>query len=149
MIKGVFHLSEKLITCKKCGKDLTSSTLVCPSCGRRVRLPWAVRLLILAVIIGIVVYFVALRNGGSSSKPEENLPTISLAEFDSLKTGMSYQVTAAAIGSSGKVIKESGSEAEGNYQVTYQFEGEGDKDAYANITFLKNRLTDKEQSGLK
>lgn len=142
-------MSEKLITCKKCGKNLTSATLVCPSCGQRIRLPWAVRILILAVIIGIIVYFVAFRGGGSTSKPAENLPTISLAEFDSLKTGMSYQVTAAAIGSSGKIIKESGSEAEGNYQVTYQFEGEGDKDAYANITFLKNRLTDKEQSGLK
>ncbi|GEM_PF-6197994 len=142
-------MSDKIITCKKCGKDMPSSTMVCPNCSQRMRLGWPLRIAILVVLLGIIVYFVAFRDNGSSSDPKNNLPTISLSEFNSLKTGMSYQVTAQTIGSAGEKISESGAEATGDYEVTYKFEGEGEKGANATITFKKNRLMTKAQTGLK
>nr|WP_236870898.1 hypothetical protein [Brevibacillus laterosporus] len=67
-------------------------------------------------------------------KKEENKSTISKAEFDEIKNGMSYEEVAKIIGSEGELLSEVGSKGEQFHTVMYMYTGEGDLGANANFT---------------
>lgn len=82
-------------------------------------------------------------------KKEENKSTISKAEFDEIKNGMSYEEVAKIIGSEGELLSEVGSKGEQFHTVMYMYTGEGDLGANANFTFQNNKLEMKAQMGLR
>lgn len=79
-----------------------------------------------------------------------NPPTISLEEFNAIRTGMTYQEVYDIIGSQGQVLSEvdlgMGDEY---YTVVRQWDGEGSLGANANITFQGGKVTAKAQFGLE
>lgn len=82
-------------------------------------------------------------------EPPKNKPSMSKSEFDQLKGGMTYEEATAIIGGPGEVISESGNPGEQLHTVMYQYEGEGDIGANANLMFQGNKLNNKAQFGLK
>ncbi|SHH37497.1 DUF3862 domain-containing protein [Desulforamulus hydrothermalis] len=107
---------------------------------------WAI-----ATILLLVIMIVNPGNDTvtSSNTPSANKPTISKEEFDQLKSGMSYEEATAIIGGPGVVISESGNPGDQLHTVMYQYEGEGDLGANANLLFQGNKLQNKAQFGLK
>lgn len=82
-------------------------------------------------------------------EPPANKPSMNKAEFDQLKSGMTYEEASAIIGGPGEVISESGNPGDQFHTVMYQYEGEGDLGANANLMFQGNKLQNKAQFGLK
>ncbi len=98
----------------------------------------------------------AQQNEAATSKPteeqpaqEENKPTITKAEFDQIKSGMTYEEVTQIIGGPGTVLSESGNPGEKLHTVIYQYEGEGSLGANANMAFQGNKLQNKAQMGLE
>lgn len=83
----------------------------------------------------------------SVSPPNE--PTISLAEFNEIKTGMSYEEVCEIIGSEGELLSESGESGSDYHTVMYMWDGEGSIGANANAMFQGGKLISKAQIGLK
>ena len=78
-----------------------------------------------------------------------NKPTMTKAEFDQLKDGMSYEDATKIIGGPGEVMSESGSKGDPAHTVMYTYKGEGDLGANANLMFQGDKLMNKAQFGLK
>lgn len=78
---------------------------------------------------------------------EANNPTMTLAEFNSLKTGMTYDEAVKIIGGGGTLSSES--EVAGIKTSMYTWDGEGDFGANANAMFQDGKLVQKAQFGLK
>jgi hypothetical protein len=76
---------------------------------------------------------------------------VSKAEFDQLKTGMTYAEASKIIGGPGEVMSESGTEGGDGlniHTVMYMYDGEGSFGANANLMFQKEKLINKAQLGL-
>ncbi|MDR9792745.1 DUF3862 domain-containing protein [Aeribacillus pallidus] len=82
------------------------------------------------------------------SEPE-NKPTISKAEFDAIKNGMTYEEVVKIIGSEGEVMSETGEAGTDLHTIIYSWDGEGEIGANANFTFQGGKLQNKAQFGLK
>lgn len=82
-------------------------------------------------------------------KEEKNSPKMSKAEFDVIKSGMTYEEVTAIIGGPGELVSESGSPGEEFHTVMYQYEGEGQIGANANLMFQGGKLVNKAQFGLQ
>lgn len=87
-------------------------------------------------------------------KPEEkkenkNDPGISKTEFETIKSGMTYEEVVKIIGSEGEVLSESGNKGEDLHTVMYQWEGETGFGANANAMFQGGKLNNKSQFGLE
>lgn len=67
---------------------------------------------------------------------------VSRAEFDSLKTGMTYDDVVAAVGGSGTIAEKNGA------ITIYEWKGYGSEGAYARISFKSGKLFSKYQFGL-
>jgi hypothetical protein len=78
-----------------------------------------------------------------------NNPGMSKAEFDQLKSGMTYEQATAIIGGPGEVLSESGNKGEALHTVMYQYKGEKGLGANANLMFQGNKLNNKAQFGLE
>jgi hypothetical protein len=79
----------------------------------------------------------------------KNKETISKAEFDTIKNGMSYEEVTQIIGGPGELLSESGNKGEALHTVMYMYTGEGGLGANANMMFQGNKLMNKAQLGLK
>lgn len=79
----------------------------------------------------------------------KNKETISKAEFDAIKNGMTYEEVTKIIGGPGEVMSESGNAGEEFHTVMYMYKGEGGLGANANMMFQGNKLMNKAQLGLK
>lgn len=84
-------------------------------------------------------------------KKEEpkNKPSMSKAEFDELKNGISYDEATKIIGGPGEVISESGDVGSEFHTIMYQYKGEGGMGANANLMFQGGKMMNKAQFGLK
>jgi hypothetical protein len=141
-----------LKNCKACGKEIGKSVKKCPECGTDQRNFFGKHKIItgILVIVVLIVVVSALNKGGSTTTTDQtNKPTITKAEFEQLKSGMTYEEATAIIGGPGEVISESGNKGEALYTVMYQYKGEGDLGANANMMFQGNKLQNKAQMGLK
>ena len=78
-----------------------------------------------------------------------NKPTMTMAEFAQLKDGMNYEDATKIIGEPGEVVSESGTKGDALHTIMYQYNGEGDLGANANLMFQGNKLINKAQFGLK
>lgn len=79
----------------------------------------------------------------------DNPGTITLAEFESIQSGMEYQEVFDIIGSKGTVLSEADIGDDKYYSVVYMWDGEGDAGANANVMFQGGVVTSKAQFGLK
>ncbi|UED72101.1 DUF3862 domain-containing protein [Brevibacillus sp. HD3.3A] len=79
----------------------------------------------------------------------ENKPTISKAEFDKLKNGMTYEQVVEIVGGPGEMMSEVGSAGDQFHTVMYTWEGEGSIGANANAMFQGGKLNSKAQLGLQ
>lgn len=79
-----------------------------------------------------------------------NPPSITLAEFESIKTGMNYEEVVEIIGGEGELLSEVDMNMGSEYvSKMYIWEGSGSLGANANITFQGGKVTMKAQFGLK
>lgn len=77
----------------------------------------------------------------------KNKPTITLAEFQQVKNGMTYEEVVKIIGGQGTLQSEAG---DGKYKIEmYSWDGEGGFGANANVTFQGGKVTAKAQIGLQ
>ena len=82
--------------------------------------------------------------------PGYNPPTISLEEFNAIRTGMEYQEVFDIVGSRGTLMSESGSElGDQYYTALFSWDGEGSIGANANVMFQGGKVTSKAQFGLE
>lgn len=80
----------------------------------------------------------------------ENPPTISLEEFNQIKTGMTIQDVYDIVGSSGTMISEVDLGLGSEYRtIMFQWDGEGSLGANANVTFQGGKVIEKAQFGLE
>ena len=79
-----------------------------------------------------------------------NADTISLAEFNHIKTGMTYDEVVQIIGSTGTLLSESGGNLGPEYYTAlWMWEGEGSLGANANVMFQGGGVISKAQFGLE
>lgn len=79
-----------------------------------------------------------------------NADTISLAEFNQIATGMTYDEVVQIIGSSGTLLSESGGNLGPEYYTAlWMWEGEGIAGANANVMFQGGGVVSKAQFGLE
>ena len=140
---------KKLVNCKTCGESIAKSAKVCPHCGAKQKKGSPLGVFIL--IIGIILIFAGFNGALSGEKGEEtNPPTISMKEFNSISTGMTYEEIVAIIGSEGEVLSEVDMGMGDEYKTTvYMWDGEGAVGANANITIQGGKVIAKAQVGLK
>lgn len=81
---------------------------------------------------------------------EENPPTITMAEYNQIETGMTYFQVCDIIGGYGEVLSEVDLGIGSEYATEiYMWEGEGITGANANVTFQGGKVTAKAQFGLE
>lgn len=82
--------------------------------------------------------------------PGYNPPTISLEEFNAIRTGMEYQEVFDIVGSRGTLMSESDSGlGDQYYTAIFSWDGEGSIGANANVMFQGGKVTSKAQFGLE
>jgi hypothetical protein len=79
----------------------------------------------------------------------KNEPTMTMAEFDQIKNGMTYEEVTAIVGGPGEMVVETGTPGDQYYTVAYKFNGEGSLGANAQLMFQGGKLNMKAQAGLK
>lgn len=94
-------MSKKLVTCKHCGAEIAKSAKVCPQCGGKNKQHKALGIAL--VILGVLLIIGGL--GGTSSSDPKEAP-VTLAEFNEVKTGMTYEEVVAIIGFDGEPLSE-------------------------------------------
>lgn len=109
----------------------------------------------------VVVILIGIATSGGDDKATQqttapgptqtvtNNPGISMAEFEQLKSGMTYEEATAIIGGPGEIASESGNKGEVLHTVLYQYKGEKGLGANANLMFQGNKLQNKAQFGLE
>ncbi len=153
--------------CKKCGQELDKNAVICTKCGCKIKKPifkkWWFWAIVVVVVIGIgssagnnntespVVenntQTPVVENNTETKQPEKNSPKISKAEFEALKTGISYEEAVAIIGGEGELSSQV--DVAGYETKMYIWKGEGSIGANANVTFQNGSLTSKAQFGLE
>jgi len=103
--------------------------------------------------VGLILTLVGCGSGTAASSTTDpasnNKPTMTKAEFDQIKDGMSYDEVAAIVGGPGELQAESGAKGDAAHTVSYGFDGEGSMGANAQLMFQGGKLNMKAQMGLK
>ena len=74
---------------------------------------------------------------------------MSMAEFEQIKSGMTYAEVVAIVGGPGKLLSESGNPGDQFHTAMYMWEGEGGFGANANVTLQGEHVMAKAQFGLR
>ena len=82
-------------------------------------------------------------------KEKKNDPGISMAEFEKVQTGMTYEEVVKIIGGEGEIQSETGAKGDEYYTVGYKWDGEKGFGSNAIMMFQGNKLDTKAQAGLK
>lgn len=99
------------------------------------------------ILFGVIAltFFAPGSMAASPGRPHPCRPT--LADFKSLKHGMSYDEATTHLGCKGRRISHI--HIGGNRRATYSWPGRGSYGANLNLTFRNNRLTSTSQLGLR
>lgn len=137
---------SKLIYCKCCGAEIARSAKVCPRCGaKNKKNGW--RIALGTIFIFMVLGVFSLRMSGAGAKPEE---TISMAEFNAIQTGMTYDQVVKIIGTDGELSSSVDMFDESEYKTElYVWKGNGVVGSNANVTFQGGKVVAKSQIGLE
>lgn len=137
---------SKLIYCKCCGAEIARSAKVCPRCGaKNKKSGWRIALGTIFIFMALGVF--SLRMAGAGAKPEE---TISMAEFNSIQTGMTYEQVVKIIGTDGELSSSVDMFDENEYKTElYVWKGNGVVGSNATVTFQGGKVVAKSQVGLE
>lgn len=163
--------------CNKCGYKLQNGEKKCPICNERTNkailvdnidnvkideIIASVRangsnkikhkqhpllLLFSLIFLSFCIVFFLYGSGVIGNSPL-NSKYITLEEFNSLKTGMTYEEVCEIIGSEGELVSEVNITEETYHTKMYIWYGSGITGANANFTFENNKLMSKAQMGL-
>ncbi|BBI32401.1 DUF3862 domain-containing protein [Cohnella abietis] len=99
--------------------------------------------------LSFILIFALLLTACTDVKVSTSEGTVTKAQFEQIKDGMSYKEVVKIIGGEGELLTESGSPGDDLHTVMYQYNGKGSTGANANFMFQANKLVTKAQSGLK
>jgi len=152
--------------CSKCGAENDTGNGFCSKCGApfgsaSLRRPVYKKWWFWVVIVVAIMVVIPKGSGSKRATPAGTQATIkpsaivtkapdttiSLAEFNSLNTGMSYKEAVSIIGCEGTISSQS--KMNGIETIMYTWKGSGDLGANANAMFQNNNLVSKAQAGLK
>lgn len=89
-------------------------------------------------------------NSSSPGNSTDNPNTITLEEFNAIKTGMEYQEVFDIVGGRGEILSEVDLGLGDEYvTIMFTWKGEGSLGANANVTFQGGKVTTKAQFGLE
>ena len=133
-------------TCPHCAEPIQAAAKVCKHCGKSLgRSFW--KTVFLVVGIFVVLSFggcVALCGTVATKMAEESKSAVTLAEFNKLENGMSYEEVCQIIGKKGSLMSENNIAGCGTEMYTWK----GIGIANMNATFQNGRLMSKAQLGL-
>lgn len=152
---GFFMSNKKMMNCPACNQAVSKGAITCPNCGHVLKKRNMGCGCITSIIIFIVIAVggIALTTGldkgiqSNVSGVNDESEYISLAEFNQIQTGMSYEDVCAIIGSSG--TQSSVVEGFGTKVEIYTWYGNGLAGSNANVTFENGKVSGKAQAGLK
>lgn len=137
---------EKMKTCKYCRDEIPKKAKICPNCKHRVAgltKPAAVFLLLIVFMLVFMPYLNKAKKQEVASDPTR----ITKAEYDAIKTDMTYDEVKAVIGGEGK--QSSTSSVEDSEIIIYAWLGNGDSGSNATVSFIDGKVSSKFQIGLK
>lgn len=147
--------NSQLIQCPACGKEVSRGAASCPHCGHLIKkrnkgCGCIIGILIFVVIIvATVIGSVGLNKGiqSSVSGVNDDSEYITLAEYNQIKSGMTYDEVCDIIGSNGT---ESATSSVAGYTTSViTWYGNGVAGSNANVTFQNGKVMSKAQVGLK
>lgn len=154
----------KMKRCRKCGKVYPVNLSHCPKCyAKNGAYTFAIIMGILAsVVIFASVFIIVLTGFGVLNDNPNELTrdtdadiiasdgTISLDEFNSIKTGMTYAEVCKIIGGEGVLASSVDFGIDDEYKTEiYEWTGDGSIGANANVTFQSGKVISKSQAGLR
>ena len=129
--------------CKYCQTEINSKAKICPHCHKKQTNP-AIRVIgIIIIIIGIIAIVSGM---GDTDSSKEDKCYITLAEFNEIKNGMTYEQVKDIVGCDGTV--NSDTEVMGSKMTIYSWYGK-DGISNANVNIQNGKLINKTQIGLK
>lgn len=129
--------------CKYCQTEINSKAKICPQCHKNQTNP-AIRVIgIIIIIIGIIAIVSGM---GDTDSSKEDKCYITLAEFNEIKNGMTYEQVKDIVGCDGTV--NSDTEVMGSKMTIYSWYGK-DGISNANVNIQNGKLINKTQIGLK
>jgi hypothetical protein len=143
--------------CRECKADIPADAKVCQHCKAK-QGNWFIRHKFLTVILVLIIIIALWANwsknqsttgNGIQTKTQETTKkdtTISIQEFEQIKSGMTYQEVVALIWTEGEILSES--EIANIKTTMYKFTGDGFW-ANANITIQNGKVMAKAQFWLK
>lgn len=90
------------------------------------------------------------KSTSSSTTPKKstNNSTMTKAEFNKIKDGMSYKQVASIIGGKGTIESETGNSGDSDHTIIYTWNGDGSLGANASVTFQGDKVINKAQFGV-
>lgn len=145
---------EEVKKCKHCQTDIPKKAKVCPNCRRPLKSHGClIALLSIIIILGVVIAIVIGSIGQDKaiqktiSGVSNDSEYITMEEYNSIETGMSYDEVKEIVGSAGEISSQV--ESNGIKIVIISWYGNGMAGSNANVTFTNNKVTGKAQVGLK
>ena len=97
-----------MVYCKKCGQEMSSSSIKCPKCGKT-------NSSLLRIIIGIIIIFIGFGMifnsneypNNKSENSEKNQEKITMEKFNQIETDMTYEEVVSVVGEEGTISTES------------------------------------------
>lgn len=137
--------------CKFCQTEIPKKAKVCPNCKRTLKSHGClISILTFIIVFGGIVVMASKLNSNiqrSISGVSDKSEYITLAEYNQIKSGMSYDEVKEIIGSEGSLT--SSVTFNGITIQIYTWYGNGITGSNANVTFTNDSVTGKAQVGLK
>lgn len=155
---------KKFIRCYRCGEYVMENTYECPNCGAHLKNNYSIGRIIFIVVclvLGISFFvsgIITLLGIDFSPDKYENKhinenynkdTTISMTEFNKIKTGMTYYEVVEIIGVNGELMSEVDIGEPEYATKIYTWEGNGYIGSNANVTFQGGKVISKAQIGLE
>jgi len=78
-------MSSNLKECKACGKEVAKSAKVCPHCGKKLKMGWFLKLIILIIVLGVIGTLLQPSSEEKAKKLQETMSSLEQAEVSDLK----------------------------------------------------------------
>jgi len=129
--------------CRYCQTEIDIKAKICPQCRKNQTNPVFRTIGIIMIIIGIMALVSSLSDLGNA---DENECYITLAEFNEIQSGMTYDQVKEIVGCDGTV--NSDTEVMGSKMTIYSWYGENGI-SNANVNIQNGKLINKTQIGLR
>ena len=136
------EVNQQQKKCKYCQSEIDKKAKVCPVCKRTLKghgCLWSILFFLLAVAASIAAF-------SQLAQPTDD-KYITLAEFNKIETGMTYEEVTEIVGSSGTITSKSS--VAGHETVIVTWYTNPNIGTNANVTFQDGKVIAKAQVGLQ